>query len=44
MAPVKERIAKMTPPQYIYRPEKSGWFSVHQVPAVERFVMDYLLR
>lgn len=44
VAPVKERIAKMTPPQYIYRPEKSGWFSVHQVPAVERFVMDYLLR
>lgn len=44
VAPVRERVAKQTPPQYIYRPEKSGWFSVHQVPAVERFVMDYLLR
>ncbi|RZA13477.1 MAG: tetratricopeptide repeat protein, partial [Lysobacteraceae bacterium] len=30
LAPLKQRIASNAPPQYVYRPEKSGWFSVHE--------------
>ncbi len=44
IAPVKRRIAAATPPQYVYRPEKSGWFSVHELPASERKVMELLVK
>ena len=43
LAPLRDRIARNTPPQYVYRPEKSGWFSVHELPASERRVMAQLL-
>lgn len=43
LAPLRERIASGAPPQYVYRPEKSGWFSVHELPASERRVMELLL-
>lgn len=43
LAPLRERIARGAPPQYVYRPEKSGWFSVHELPASERRVMAQLL-
>ncbi len=38
-APVRERIARGLPPEYIYRPEESGWRSVHELPAVERALL-----
>ncbi len=44
LAPLKQRMAAKAPPQYVYRPEKSGWFSVHEQPAVERFVLEYLVK
>ena len=44
IAPVRQRIASAAPPQYVYRPEKSGWFSVHELPASERKVMELLVK
>ena len=44
LAPLKQRIAAGTPPQYVYRPEKSGWFSVHELPAGERRVMEMIVK
>lgn len=44
IAPLKQRIATQAPPQYVYRPEKSGWFSVHELPANERQVMELLVK
>jgi len=42
LAPVQRRIASNTAPQYVYRPEKSAWQSVHELPAAERRVMELL--
>lgn len=42
LAPLKQRIANQTPPKYLYRPEKSAWVSVHELPAVEVYTMEYL--
>jgi len=44
LAPLKQRIASNAPPQYVYRPEKSGWFSVHELPASERRVLELLVK
>lgn len=44
LAPLQQRIAAGAPPQYIYRPEKSAWFSVHELPASERRVMALLIK
>lgn len=44
LAPLRQRMATGAPPQYVYRPEKSGWFSVHELPASERRVMELLLK
>jgi len=44
LAPLKQRIAAGTPPQYVYRAEKSGWFSVHELPASERRAMELLVK
>lgn len=44
LASLKQRIATGAPPQYVYRPEKSGWFSVHELPASERRVMELLVK
>ncbi|MFX5747294.1 hypothetical protein ABTE19_20430, partial [Acinetobacter baumannii] len=44
LAPLRERIATQAGPHSIYRPDKSAWVSVHQLPAQERRVMEQLLR
>lgn len=44
LAPLKQRLADGTPPQYVYRPEKSAWFSVHELPANERKVMEMIVK
>jgi len=44
LAPLRQRIATHAPPQYVYRPEKSGWFSVHQLPVVQRRVLEQLVK
>ncbi|MBV8037054.1 tetratricopeptide repeat protein [Roseateles sp.] len=44
IAPLRQRIASGASPQYVYRPEKSGWFSVHELPAGERRVMELLVK
>lgn len=44
IAPVRQRLASGAAPQYVYRPEKSGWFSVHELPASERKVMESLVK
>lgn len=43
LAPLRQRLAAGAPPQYVYRPEKSAWFSVQALPAVERRVLARLL-
>jgi tetratricopeptide (TPR) repeat protein len=44
LAPLRQRIAATAPPQYVYRPEKSAWLSVHQLPAVQRRVLEQLVK
>ncbi|MBW8843536.1 MAG: tetratricopeptide repeat protein [Burkholderiales bacterium] len=44
LASLKQRIAAAAPPQYVYRPEKSGWFSVHELPAAERRVLEMIVK
>ncbi|MFG6432701.1 tetratricopeptide repeat protein [Roseateles sp. LYH14W] len=44
LAPLRQRVATNAPPQYLYRPDKSGWFSVHQLPAVQRRVLELLVK
>ena len=39
-APVRERIAKDAPPEYVYRPKLSTWEHIHMLPAVERMLLD----
>jgi tetratricopeptide (TPR) repeat protein len=34
--PVRERIEKNAPPEYVYRPKLADWEAVHELPAVER--------
>jgi len=44
LAPLRQRIAAATPPNYVFRPEKSEWLSVHTLPAAERRVMELLVK
>jgi len=44
LAPLHQRIAAGTPPSYVYRADKSTWQSVHELPAVERRVMEQLVK
>lgn len=44
LAPLRQRIATAAAPQYVYRPEKSGWFSVHELPANERRVLESIVK
>lgn len=44
IAPLRQRIAAATPPRYIYRADKSAWFSVQELPASERRVMEMLVK
>ena len=39
-APLRERIAQQAPPEYVYRRSLSTWESVHELPAVERGLME----
>ncbi len=39
-APVRERIAKNAPPEYVYREKLARWTSVHELPAVERAMLE----
>ncbi|MET0518901.1 MAG: tetratricopeptide repeat protein, partial [Burkholderiaceae bacterium] len=43
IAPLKSRAAEGLPPAYVYRADKSVWLSVHELPAVERRVLEQLL-
>ena len=39
-APVLERIARDLPPGYVYRASVSSWEGVHELPAVERVMLE----
>jgi Tfp pilus assembly protein PilF len=39
-APVRERIARNAPPEYVYRKNLARWTSVHELPAVERAMLE----
>jgi tetratricopeptide (TPR) repeat protein len=39
-APVRERIARKAPPEYVYRPKIAVWEETHTLPAVERKLLD----
>ncbi|MBI5710683.1 MAG: tetratricopeptide repeat protein [Candidatus Eisenbacteria bacterium] len=41
-APVRERIASGAPPGYVYRPKLAVWEGVHELPAVERMILEML--
>jgi tetratricopeptide (TPR) repeat protein len=43
-APVRERIAKQAPPEYVYRPGLATWERVHALPAVERRLLERFAR
>lgn len=36
IAPLQQRIARNTPPSYVYRQISAAWVSVHELPTVER--------
>ena len=38
--PVRERIARKAPPEYVYRPKIAVWEEVHTLPAVERRLLE----
>jgi hypothetical protein len=40
LAPVRERIAKNAPPEYVYRDRLSTWDAVHELPSVERSLLN----
>ena len=39
-APLLARIASNAPPEYVYRKSQSSWQSVHELPAVERAMIE----
>lgn len=39
-APVRERVAKRAPPEYVYRPAIAVWEQTHTLPATELRLMD----
>ena len=39
-APVRERIAKGSPPQWVYRAKLASWEQAHTLPAVERRLLQ----
>jgi tetratricopeptide (TPR) repeat protein len=39
-APVRARIAREAPPEYVYRPKISTWERTHALPAVERRILE----
>ncbi|MBV8469725.1 MAG: hypothetical protein JOY60_07700 [Burkholderiaceae bacterium] len=41
-AELRQRIASMQAPGYVFRPDQSIWVSTHELPAVERQLLDTL--
>jgi Tfp pilus assembly protein PilF len=41
-APVRARIARKAPPEYVYRPKVATWEEVHTLPAVELRLLEKL--
>jgi hypothetical protein len=41
-APVRERITRGAPPEYVFRPKMSTWERVHTLPAAERRLLERL--
>jgi len=39
-APVRDRIARVAAPGYVFREERATWEPVHRLPAVERLLLD----
>jgi tetratricopeptide (TPR) repeat protein len=39
-APVRERIATQAPPRWVYRKDLATWQPVHQLPAIERELLE----
>ncbi len=39
-APVRERLASGAPPEYVYRPKLAVWEGAHELPAVERMILE----
>jgi Tfp pilus assembly protein PilF len=39
-APVRERLGTEAPPGYVYRPKLARWESVHELPALERALLE----
>jgi tetratricopeptide (TPR) repeat protein len=44
IAPLRQRMADGSAPRYVYRADKSAWFSVHELPASERRVLALLVK
>lgn len=44
LRPLRDRIAKNSPPGYVYRPAASTWISVYESPAVQRRLLAEILR
>jgi tetratricopeptide (TPR) repeat protein len=44
LAPLRQRLAAGAPPRYVYRADKSAWISVHELPAVQRRVLEQLVK
>lgn len=42
--PIRDRLSRNSPPRYVYRPVIATWISVHELPAVERYLLRELLR
>ncbi len=43
LLPLRQRLARHTPPHYVYRQDMAAWVSVHELPAVERRWLDEIL-
>ncbi len=42
--PIRDRIARNSPPGYVYRPIAATWMSVYELPAVERGLLAEVVR
>ncbi len=40
LSPVRDRISRHLPPEYVYRPKLAVWEAVHELPAVERELLS----
>lgn len=42
--PIRARLREKAPPGYLYRPELATWQSIHELPAVERELLETLTK